>query len=109
MDSGAAKRLDSGEVGVDDTATRRCQVFYSGRVQGVGFRYTAANIAARFDVAGFVRNLPDGRVELVAEGTNEQLTAFLNEVAERMAHYIRSTAVDRRAPTGEFHDFSIRH
>lgn len=88
---------------------QRCQVFYSGRVQGVGFRYTTANLATRFDVTGFVRNLPDGRVELVAEGAQEELTAFLNEVAERMAHYIRSTAVDRCAATGEFHNFSIKH
>jgi hypothetical protein len=48
-------------------------------------------------------------VELVAEGAGEELTAFLTEVAERMAHYIRSTAVDRRSATGEFHDFSIIH
>jgi acylphosphatase len=94
---------------VANLTSERCQVLYSGRVQGVGFRYTTAKIAARFDVAGFVQNLPDGRVELVAEGPREELTAFFNEVAERMAHYIRSTAVDRRAATGEFHDFSIRH
>jgi acylphosphatase len=88
---------------------QRCQVFYSGHVQGVGFRYTTSHIAARFEVTGFVRNLPDGRVELVAEGSPEELTAFLDEMAERMGNYIRSTAVDRRAATGEFHDFSIRH
>jgi acylphosphatase len=56
-----------------------------------------------------VRNLPDGRVELVAEGTNEELTAFLREVAERLGNHIRSTAVDRRAATGEFVTFDIRH
>jgi acylphosphatase len=94
---------------VASSTPQRCQVFYSGHVQGVGFRYTTAKIAARFEVAGFVRNLPDGRVELVAEGPTDELTAFLNEVGERMAHYIRSTAVDRRAATGEFHDFSIKH
>jgi acylphosphatase len=75
----------------------------------VGFRYTASKIAARFTVAGFVRNLPDGRVELVAEGPEDELTAFLNEVAERMSRYIRSTAVDRRVASGEFHEFSIKH
>lgn len=90
-------------------ASQRCQVFYSGHVQGVGFRYSTSRIAGRFAVTGFVRNLPDGRVELVAEGASEEVTAFLNEVTERMGHYIRSTAVDRRAATGEFHDFTIRH
>ncbi len=97
------------EFEVEPTASQRCQVFYSGRVQGVGFRYTTSHIAARFDVTGFVRNLPDGRVELVAEGTATELIAFLDEVAERMDSYIRSTAVDRRAASEEFHDFSIRH
>lgn len=91
------------------SARQRCQVFYTGHVQGVGFRFTASRVAARFDVTGFVRNLPDGRVELVAEGRSEELTAFLQEVAERMARYIRSTAVDRRAATGEFHGFAISH
>lgn len=92
-----------------DSTTQRWHALYSGHVQGVGFRYTTSQIARRFDVTGFVRNLPDGRVELVAEGTSEELTAFLNEVAERMTHYIRSTAVDRRAATGEFSGFSTRH
>ena len=45
----------------------RVQLIYSGRVQGVGFRYTVKQVAAGYDVAGTVRNLPDGRVELVAE------------------------------------------
>ncbi len=88
---------------------QRRQVFYSGHVQGVGFRYTARRIAGRFAVTGFVRNLPDGRVELVAEGTAEELTAFLNEVGERLATNIRSTAVDRRPASGEFSSFEIRH
>lgn len=86
----------------------RRQVFYSGDVQGVGFRYTTRQIAVRFAVTGFVRNLPDGRVELIAEGEKKELSAFLSEVAERMSRNIRSTAVDCRAPTGEFHRFEIR-
>lgn len=88
---------------------QRRQVFYSGRVQGVGFRYSTSKIAARFQVTGFVRNLPDGRVELVVEGEGGELTAFLDEVAERLGNYIRSTAVDRRAATHEFNAFEIRH
>ena len=47
------------------------EIFYSGRVQGVGFRYTAKTVAAGFEITGTVRNLPDGRVELVAEGARE--------------------------------------
>jgi acylphosphatase len=49
-------------------ALERRTVFYSGLVQGVGFRYTTQRIAQQHAFAGFVRNLPDGRVQLVAEG-----------------------------------------
>ncbi|HNQ72106.1 MAG TPA: acylphosphatase [Verrucomicrobiota bacterium] len=52
------------------------QILYSGHVQGVGFRYTVQTLAAGYAVTGSVRNLPDGRVELTAEGTPEELEAF---------------------------------
>jgi acylphosphatase len=58
------------------------QVFYEGRVQGVGFRYSARRVAAGFDLAGYVRNLPDGRVELVASGDEEEVDGFLQAVRE---------------------------
>ena len=50
---------------------RRMQVFYSGNVQGVGFRYTAKTVSTGFEVTGSVRNLADGQVELIAEGSKE--------------------------------------
>jgi acylphosphatase len=58
------------------------QVFYEGRVQGVGFRYTCKRIARGFEVTGWVRNLPDGRVELQCSGTIEEVEAFLEAIAE---------------------------
>src|SRR5476649_3005561 len=57
-------------------ARRRMKIFYSGRVQGVGFRYTARTVAAGFEITGFIRNLTDGRVELVAEGDGDELETF---------------------------------
>ena len=57
-------------------------VYYSGRVQGVGFRYTVKSLTPGFEVAGTVRNLPDGRVELVVEGAREELDAFRQAVRE---------------------------
>ena len=87
----------------------RKSVHYTGRVQGVGFRYTARAIAGRFDVAGFVRNLPDGRVELVAEGEPHELAVFLDEVRERIGVQIRDEKVDTQPATGEFTGFEIRH
>ena len=67
----------------------RRRVYYSGRVQGVGFRFTCQHVARGFDVAGYVRNLPDGRVELVAEGDPAEIDAFLKAIQDAMGRYIR--------------------
>ncbi len=93
---------------------QRRQVLYSGNVQGVGFRYTTRMIARRFEVAGYVRNLPDRRVELVAEGPKEQIDDFLKAISERMSDQIRSLDSDTRPPIkggadAEFADFEIRY
>lgn len=73
-------------------------VYYSGRVQGVGFRATAADTARRFAVGGWVRNLPDGRVELLAEGEPAAVDGFLATVRERLRRNIDAEDVfDREA------------
>ncbi len=82
---------------------------YSGHVQGVGFRYTTHRIAEGFAVTGYVRNLPDGRVELIAEGTEAELEEFLKELAEQLSGHIRSVDCDRRPALVEFADFTIRY
>jgi acylphosphatase len=84
------------------------QVYYSGQVQGVGFRYTARQLAEGYDVAGYVRNLPSGQVELVAEGPAEHVEAFLTAVARHMAGYIERTYA-RDEPCGGHQGFVIRH
>ena len=60
----------------------RVHVFYSGRVQGVGFRFTVKMVAHGFDVTGTVRNLNDGRVEMVAEGARHELEEFLKGIQD---------------------------
>ena len=88
----------------------RKTVYYSGRVQGVGFRFTAQRVAAGHAVGGYVRNLPDGRVELVAEGEAAEVNELLGNIAERMRDYIdqADVTVDQiERPT--FEDFEIRH
>lgn len=86
---------------------RRVVVYYRGRVQGVGFRYNAYRIAQRHAVAGFVHNLPDGRVHLVAEGSQPELRSLLDEIALSMAANIQDTQEDFEPPTGEFKRFEI--
>ena len=89
--------------------SRQCrQVHFSGIVQGVGFRYTARRLADRFDVAGYVKNLPDGRVELVVEGPPDQIDAFLRAISEQMGHYIRRTDQQISSPADRFAGFEIR-
>ena len=83
------------------------QVTYSGRVQGVGFRYTCQRLAKGFAVGGYVRNLPNGNVELVAEGEDDQVEMFLDAVAERMTGYIEDQAVVDR-PVQGLNGFCIR-
>ena len=87
----------------------RCTVYYTGHVQGVGFRYTTHSIARGYDVSGFVQNLPDGRVEVVAEGEKREIDAFLRDVRERFLNYIRKEQCDVGPATGEFTGFDIRH
>ena len=74
--------------------------YYSGRVQGVGFRFTAQQVAEGFAVAGFVRNLPDGTVEVLAEGAAEQVNGFLSALNERMAEYIEEVREEEESPQG---------
>jgi acylphosphatase len=83
------------------------RVTYSGRVQGVGFRYTARRIASEFPVGGYVRNLRNGDVELVAEGDKTHVTAFLNAVAEHMQGYINGTVILDAEPGG-YSSFEVR-
>ncbi len=83
------------------------RVYYSGRVQGVGFRATAREIAHKYVMAGFIRNLPGGDVELVAEGEPVAVDAFLEAVAHAMAGSISHTAVHDE-PTAGLTGFTIR-
>lgn len=89
-----------------DSSTRR--VLFSGRVQGVGFRWTTQNLAKAHPVTGYVRNLSDGRVELLVQGMEQDTESLLEDIQSHFADNISSvekTDVDEPA---EFADFSIR-
>jgi acylphosphatase len=93
--------------GVLMTAHRRT-IHYAGRVQGVGFRWTAVAAIRELDVAGYVKNLPDGRVELVLEGEPSLTAEAARRVASAMAGYIHSTQESIGPATGEFRGFAVR-
>ena len=86
----------------------RLQVYYSGRVQGVGFRYAVQQQAAGFEVVGAVHNLPDGRVELVAEGERSELEAFCTAIRDAgLARLIQHEATTWADARGQFRGFAI--
>lgn len=89
-------------------AAQRRELYFAGRVQGVGFRDTARTIARDFAVGGFVRNLPDGRVHLIVEGEEAEVSGFLGALSEQLSGYIRETRKDVRPATNEFTGFQIR-
>ena len=90
--------------------TERRRVIYAGRVQGVGFRFTCQRLAEGFAVTGYVRNLADGRVELVAEGEPAAVDAFLGAVAGEIGGKIHSVSAANEPPGDPlFDEFSIRY
>jgi len=94
---------------VESPVLHRHICYFSGRVQGVGFRYTAKNIAMRHNVSGFVKNLSDGRVQVVIEGPDEEVQCCLCSIKERMADYVHHIDESELPATGEFPNFTIRH
>jgi len=87
----------------------RRRIYYSGNVQGVGFRYTAVRAAGGFKVAGYVRNMPDGRVEVVVEGEAAEVEAFERDLADAMRGYIIETETHSEPSTGQFSRFDVRY
>ena len=87
------------------------KVFYTGRVQGVGFRYSVKQIAAGYEVTGWVRNLPDGRVELAVHGDAEEVEEFIDAIARsHLATHIKEMSpVEMDPPSRAPQGFEIRH
>lgn len=83
-------------------------VFFTGHVQGVGFRYSVLQVAKEFEVAGYVKNLADGRVQLEAEGPVGDVGAFVEAVQEKMHGYIRKVERSSEKRTPQFSGFTIR-
>jgi len=89
---------------------KRVEVYVEGLVQGVGFRYFTKKVAKELGIKGFVKNLPDGRVYIVAEGDEDQLEKFLSSVKKGPSlAIVRNVHVAEKPATGEFDDFVIAY
>ena len=87
---------------------KQAHIVYSGIVQGVGFRWTAERAANSVGLTGWVQNTPKGTVEVLCEGEEQDIRAFLNNIEKAMQNYVRSSDVTWQQPTGEFDSFEIR-
>ena len=83
-------------------------VFFSGHVQGVGFRFSVLQIAREYDVAGFVSNLADGRVQLEVEGSEQDITSLVDAVQEKMHGYVRKVERSSKRRPAQFSGFVIK-
>jgi len=86
---------------------KQLHIFYSGNVQGIGLRYTLWDIASGLKICGWVKNLNDGRVEVLAEAEEDTLNGFLSQVKDRFPQYIKGIALEWLPASGEFRDFQI--
>ena len=82
-------------------------IVFSGRVQGVGFRFTAFNIANRYGLTGHVRNLPDGTVEMIAQGQQENVDNCIRDIEGSFAGYISRTSDEEISTSPRYKDFQI--
>jgi acylphosphatase len=82
-------------------------VIFSGEVQGVGFRYTAHRIAGRYNVTGYVRNLPDGTVEMFVQGPSPDVDGYIQDIQDAFAGYVRETRIEETPYDARRRDFRI--
>jgi acylphosphatase len=88
---------------------KQLHIYYNGMVQGVGFRFMVESIAAKLGVCGWVKNLGDGRVEVIAQAGEGALKEFLAQISQHFSRYIHDTYIQWQEPSEKFEVFSIRH
>ncbi|MDD4939350.1 MAG: acylphosphatase [Candidatus Omnitrophica bacterium] len=86
---------------------KQVHVYYTGRVQGVGFRFTVEEIAREMGISGWVKNLRDGRVELTAQAEDSSLKEFLEKINQSFSRYIQDAEIQWQPASEDFQDFRI--
>jgi len=82
-------------------------IIFTGHVQGVGFRFTARDIAHRYGLTGMVRNLMDGTVEMIAQGPVEDIDRCIQDIQDAFTGYIRQTKIKEIPPNPQYKEFQI--
>ena len=95
-------------IGMSPKNNVRREVYFSGQVQDVGFRHTVMRLAANREVTGFVHNLPDGRVQMIAEGASGEIDRLLDGIRDAMGGYVQDEETTEASATGEFLTFGVR-
>ncbi len=88
---------------------KQLHLYYSGKVQGIGFRYTVLDIALGLKVCGWVKNLNDGRTEVLAESEEDTLNVFLEQINQHFSRYTKEVNVQWQPASGEFRDFQVQY
>jgi acylphosphatase len=89
-------------------SNKRLHIYYSGYVQGIGFRYIAQKLASPLSLTGWVKNLPDSRVEILCEGKEADIETFMQKITDIFKDNIRNTAVEWSEAKGEFDGFDVQ-
>ncbi len=82
-------------------------IIFTGRVQGIGFRFTALDIANRYRLTGLVRNLPEGTVEMITQGPSDDIADCIRDIKEAFEGYIRETKTEEIPPDPQYTNFKI--
>ena len=96
--------LFNSRLKMSQTAKR---IIFVGRVQGVSFRFTAFDIANRYGLTGLVRNLPDGTVEMIAQGSPDDIADCIRDIKESFGVYIKKTKIEEIPSDAQYKDFKI--
>ena len=86
----------------------QAHILYSGRVQGVGFRYTVRMFASRLGLVGWVKNLTDSRVEVIVEGNKKDIEQLIESVSGQFEGFIREKNINYNPATGQYAEFNVK-